>query len=181
MKRKLLICILLFLNFSSFAFDGKRDGFILSLGAGISTVDADFSNDRNMSATLGAFGTRIGWGFGERFSVFFGKESHIYKYDGVDLLNETSGLGAMIFVLPDFYIFGVSGISGFINDISLDTSDAVLGTGSYYGFGYEFSKHFSIEFTQSAVEVDQDDITDKKVIAPFEQTATSILLMGHIY
>lgn len=180
MKNHLLI-FLFFLSASSYGFDGKRSGFQLSFGAGLSNIDAKFSQNRQMKSTVSAYSLRFGWGFGERFSLFFGKESHLYKYDGEDVLNEISAIGAKIYVLQNVYLYGGSGIGGFVNEITLDSSKTVMGTGSYYGLGLQVFKNFSIELGASQMDVDQDDLNKDGVVSPYEQTSSHVLFMFQLY
>ncbi len=119
-------------SFNSFAFDGKRSGFQVALGAGLGNINAKFTSDKEMDATVSTYSFRMGWGFGERIALFSGKESHVYQYADEDILNEISGLGLKLYIFRDLYFYVASGIGGFTNTISLNTSDATIGKGSYF-------------------------------------------------
>ena len=174
--------ILLFcLSTSCFAFDGNRPGLQFSFGAGAGKLDAEFSENKKLNETTLTYAVKIGYGFGNRFSVFLEKESRIYEYLGEDILNEITGVGAKLYLTPRFFIFGAGGIGGFMNDISIDISKAAIGTGYFYGLGFEIFKNMSLELTQSKLSIDQSELDKDNIVSPIEQTSTNLMLMINFF
>ena len=176
---KYLIFILC-LSSTSFAFDGNRQGLQFSVGAGAGKLDAKFSGNNNFEKTTLTYGVKIGYGFGNRFSIFLEKESRIYEYLDHDILNEITELIKVIFN-PRIFIYGAGGIGGFMNKISLDISKATIGSGYFYGLGFDLFKNVSLELSQSSLSIDQDELDKDNIVSPTEQTSTNLLLFINFF
>ena len=180
------ICFNILFAFSAFGFDGNKNGLQLSFGAGLSAMQANFNDiedgdHKEMNSTLSAYAFRFGYGFGDKFSLFFGKESHVYKYDQKDVLNEISAIGLKFQLSPSLYILGAHGIGGYVNEITLDSNKMTLGTGSFVGIGYEILTNFAFEVGMSRMQVDIDELQKNSVESPYEQTSSHVLFMIQLY
>jgi hypothetical protein len=181
MRKLFLIIFVSAISFQSIGFDGKRAGGQIALGGGLSAIQGKISNASELDSIVSAYSLRFGYGFNENFSIFFGKESHVYQYAGEDVLNEISALGVKLYLHPRFYLYAASGMGGFTNIIALDTSKVALGPGHYYGVGIQVFRHMSIEWGRSQIEVEQSDLDEKGIFAPYEQASQHFLVMFQLF
>jgi len=180
-KIQLIFLLILCTSCASW-FDGNREGIFVTIGAGASNLTAEYSGEEDMDTTIGTLGTKVGWGFGERLSVMVAKTNHFYSSGGEDVLSETSALGIQLYILQNLYVYGASGITNFSNEVSESAVDNfVTGTGTIFGLGYNFAKHYSFEVSVSAAELDQEDITESGLTAPTIQNSTSFMIVGQVF
>ena len=179
---KFLCLLLIFLTSANLhAFDGKKSGIQLSLGAGVGNLSADFSTSEKFEEKMITYGFKIGYCLGERFTIFLEKESRIYDYQGTDILNEITGIGLKFYLTSRLFLFGAGGIGGFLNEITVIPSDAATGSGYFYGIGFDLFKNISIELSQSSLKVDKTELNEKNIISPTEQTSTNLLLFFNFF
>jgi opacity protein-like surface antigen len=143
------------------AFDGQKKGFILGggLGFGMTSFTQSFegggisiTSDRE---NKGAFGTdfRIGWGVNERTAVYYtgkiswfgidnGYGESVTIADGIHGLGVTHSFRAWV---PTWFVTG--GLALATWSAPFETNSGTWnGFGFYVGTGYEFSKHYGVEF-----------------------------------
>ena len=180
MKLISLVLFCLILN-NSYAFDGKRSGLQLSLGVGAGKISGEFSSGSSLEETAITYGFKIGYGFGEKFSLFLEKESRFYEFQGTDILNEITGIGLKLYLTPRFFVFGAGGIGGYLNEITIDPSDSVIGSGYFYGVGFDLLKNISIELSHSSLSIDQTELNKKGIISPNEQSSTNLLFFFNFF
>jgi len=169
---KLLILGLIMLSVSpAFAFDNKRQGFILGFGAGFHTIDYDFiyngSNIGSESKSGVATSFKIGAGLTDQFALYYVRNASWYSapyFDGFTIKDITyttgiMGLGAAYFLspsAPSAYVLGAIGTGDlsapFESGVSSDTGSAIM-----LGAGYELSSHFMVEGTWQSTDIDSAD------------------------
>ena len=76
---------------------------------------------------------------------------------------------------PSVFYFGAGGIGGFMNDISIDISKAAIGSGYFYGLGFDIFKNISLELSQSKLSIDQSELDKDNIVSPIEQTSTNLM------
>ena len=167
MKKILLTTLLgLAVSLSSLqAFDDKREGFILSVGAGLSSVTTDVKVNYNASAdetSLGfATSLKIGYGFTNQFSVYYVRNASWFGYEN-DSAEDTyvsglSGVGANYYIEENspMYVMAAFGFGDFANftENSGDTGSAFM-----LGGGYEVYPHVQVEATYLVASVEEDSI-----------------------
>lgn len=166
-----IIAVLILLSASltpslSSAFDGKRKGFVMGLGLGAHAVDVNLEAENGSHAGISS-SLRIGYGFSDRFSLYYINNVSWYNRDGFTVLFGLSGLGASFFLtktVPAFYLTGAIGsgsYDAYNDDVGLFDDDAGFifegnGFGYMFGAGLELKKHITLEALFYEADIDAD-------------------------
>ena len=166
MKKILLSTILSVLAISSslYAFDEEKEGFILSIGAGISTVNTEVKIG-NLGADENSFGLstsfKIGYGFTNQFLLYYMNDVSWYGYDN-DPNDDTytsgiTGIGASYYLEENspYYLMGSIGIGSLFN---FSENEGETGNAFAIGGGYEVSPHFQIEVTYLSTSIEDNGV-----------------------
>ena len=166
MKKILISSILagLVVTTSLEAFDEQREGFIVSLGAGVSSINTEIDVG-NMGADETSFGLatsfKIGYGFTNQFLLYYVSDVSWYGYDN-DPNDDTytsghGGIGASYYIEENspYYVMGAIGIGSFTN---FSESEGETGSAFIIGGGYEVSPHFQIEATYLSTNIEEDNV-----------------------
>lgn len=146
------------------AFDGQREGFLIGLGAGLSSVNTEVKmgyygyNERSFGL---ATSFKIGYGFTNQFALYYMNDVSWFGYDD-DPYDDTytssfTGVSASYYIdehAPAYVLAGV-GIGTFAN-FSEDAGET--GSAFILGAGYEVSPHIQIEATYLVNSVDDGGI-----------------------
>jgi len=164
--------VLLLLSLSSAsAWDGKRQGFVLGLGAGYGNIDyTDVqsvhldSNSRSDKVGAITFMPKLGYAFTDSFSLLYFR--HPFELKAKDPQGGTQTLVACVEQVgfnyyfgdkdPSFYIGAGTGKSYFFKGADNQSDTALHGGGSFYSIGYEFATHYSIELTSMQGTLDNN-------------------------
>ncbi|MDT8447757.1 MAG: hypothetical protein RRB13_12780 [bacterium] len=158
----LFLSLVFLLPTASFAFDGKRQGFLLGLGAGAGSleyteVQSEFlaSDNRTAKQSTPAFMPKLGYAFGDQLAFLYYR--HPFSFSAENAQKESQQMTACVEMLgfnyyfsggdTSLYIGAGSGRSYFFEGIDNQAPGVLQGTGFSYSIGYEFSKHFSLELT----------------------------------
>jgi hypothetical protein len=140
------------------AFDGKRKGFVLSMGMGVGSVTLDRTvGGKNRGETAGAFllEGRIGRGVTDRFLLYFASSTALSAESAVE--HEEFGLGWSAYFSEEpqsFYALGVVGFTTYdANGIPSHTGPGVSG-----GMGWQFSRFWSLEGTVRWGSADRKEV-----------------------
>jgi len=170
-KVLLAFMFVLLLNISpAQAWDGKRQGFLLGLGAGSGNVEytnvqSAHLKDTNRSDKQGAvaFMPKVGYGLTDQLAFLYYR--HPLNFKAENSLGKTEDLTACVELLgfnyyfsdsdSSLYIGAGSGNSYFFQGLDNQNDTALKGTGSAYSIGYAFSAHYSIEFTSLTGTLDE--------------------------
>lgn len=150
------------------AFDDKKEGFMLSVGAGLAATHTEFKSSSNgwtndSTSELGlATSFKIGYGFSEDFSLYLLRHSaFVHGYDNAPN-NDTygnclTGIGANYYLDTEepIYLMGAVGM-GQLSRLSDDDSEAEKGKALVLGVGYELSPHLNLEATYLATRIDDN-------------------------
>lgn len=173
----MMMAVLLFTSFTQqvFAFDGKREGFVIGfgLGAGFVMPAGDGDNKKNISSPFMS-GT-LAYGFNDNFQIGIGKKVVSFKYNNKTVYQELGGFIVDVF-LDDYYVSIGGGVSGAVNKVSLD--DYLLGNASFVALGYEFTQGFNAEFVVGSAKFDTSNST---VVTPQKETFLGVLLTTYFY
>ena len=146
------------------AFDEQREGFIVSLGAGVSSIktEVEIGHMGADETSLGlATSFKIGYGFTNQFLLYYVSDVSWYGYHN-DSKDDTytsghGGIGASYYIEENspYYVMGAIGMGSFTN-----FTEAVGETGSAFiiGCGYEVSPHFQIEATYLSTDIEEDGV-----------------------
>jgi len=153
----------------SFAFDNKRQGFVLGLGAGFHNTDMDFtyygSTISSESESGLATSFKIGGGVTDQFLLYYVRNASWFNapyYNGYVTRDETymlglSGIGASYFLspsAPSVYFLGALGIG----DLSVPSEgESDTGSAVMFGAGYEFKSHLMLEATLLSTNIDSSN------------------------
>ncbi len=143
------------------AFDGQKKGFLLGggLGAGMisytQTVEYGGLSITSDRENKGAFNTdfKIGWGINEKTEIFytskvtwFGVDNPIG--DNVTFADGLYGIGVAHSFrawIPTWFVTGGLAMSTWTAPFE-SNSNTWSGLGLYLGTGYEFARHYNVEF-----------------------------------
>jgi|GEM_PF-2081454 len=153
---------------SANAFDDKKEGLIIGLGAGISLSSTDFSSAYSgwstgrADAELGvATSFKLGYGFNENYTLYYFRNSafvHGYSKDPNERTygNCVTGLGMNYYMDDsDFYVLAGLGV-GQLSKLADSERHAQRGFGAIAGVGYEYADHVQLEINYLATRVDDD-------------------------
>jgi hypothetical protein len=157
---------------SAFAFDDKRQGFILGFGAGFHNLRENFhSNGSSVSSkSEGGIATsfKIGGGITDQVALYYVRNASWFSapyFNGVRTKDAVytiglSGIGASYFLSPTapsgYFLasIGIGDISApFEENTRADTGGALM-----FGGGYEFTKNLMIEGTLLTTNIENPDL-----------------------
>jgi hypothetical protein len=144
------------------AFDGQREGFIMGGGLGLGMTsytqtleyggDSETGDRENKASFITDF--RIGWGVNQQTEIYytskvswFGMENALG--DNIVIADGIGGIGvshSLQPVAPTWFLTGGIALATWSLPLEEDAPDAWTGLGLYAGAGYEFSRHYSVEF-----------------------------------
>ncbi len=144
------------------AFDEQKEGFIVSVGAGISSIKSEIE-EGSLSADETSFGLatsfKIGYGITNQFSLYYLNDVSWYKYDASDdtYTSSITGVGASYYIeeFSPYYVMAAVGIGSFVN---FSESDGDMGSAFVIGGGYEVSPHIQLEATYLRTNIDDDGV-----------------------
>ena len=148
MMKKMIIPTIatLLLMTNANAFDDNKEGFMLGLGVGASSVKTTYTGG-NSRDTGFATSIKLGYGINEQLATYFASESSIYKYNDKDDTVDTSliGIGLDYYINQNspFYVTGMVGIGSV--DKLRNTNKVQTGYGFLVGAGYEISDHMTLQ------------------------------------
>lgn len=180
MKTKIMLAFVIFLLITNLsAFDGKRKGFILGYGVGISNVtfkqEIEGYGESDSETEIGfATDFKIGFAPNNKFEIYYSSQvawfslKNIYNEsvtisDGVGAISMSyflsSGLDSSEWCRSGFLSAGY-GFSGWSTPFE-EGSESWIGSGFFAGAGYEFSKHYriSLNLFSNNPSIDEDGIT----------------------
>ncbi len=154
---------------TSSAFDGKKEGFMVSVGAGLATVHTNFKKDYKgwsgiESDDSGGFATslKIGYNFLDRYSVYIIHSASFTEYDK-DPKNDVYGncmfgIGTNYYLEPNgsTYIMTAIGLGRFTN--TSNTSEEDIGSAFMIGMGNEIYPHINIEGSYVGTRVNDNGV-----------------------
>jgi len=168
MKTKLsmiIVLTLILVNLS--AFDGKRKGFLLGYGIGVSNVsyhqeiESDGNTEKSDDENDTGFATdfKIGYAPNNKLEIFYSGKTAWFSMmnvneDEVTISNAIGVIGASYFLssrlsesewYPSLYLSGGLGISSWDVPFEEEKGDPWVGFGVFGGVGYEFVRHLRIE------------------------------------
>ncbi|MGB8077812.1 MAG: hypothetical protein WCF09_08055, partial [Gallionella sp.] len=158
LKSTLLATI--FASTPAFAFDDNRQGFMLGIGGGFTTLKAGTyeSNGSTWSAPEYGLATsfKMGWGITDQVALSYVQNDSWYReyYSSSAPKQSTftigiSGIGVTYFMEPTApcsYILAAAGVG--YTATPFETSDhRETGHAFMFGGGYEYEKHFTVEGT----------------------------------
>ena len=176
MKRKNLVLVLVVLSglatSNAFAWDGKRQGFLLGLGAGIGQLsyegvqhDLVSTDPQEDKVSAIAFIPKLGYAFTDQLAILYSR--HPFLYESTNDKDETISLTTCVEALelhyyfsseaPSLY-FGIGAGNSYLFKDDMNEPERLKGTGSMASLGYEFARHFSVDFTYTHA-VPQSDAT----------------------
>lgn len=148
------------------AFDDNREGFVISLGAGVSSIktEIDMGNYYG-SADETSFGLatsfKIGYGFTKQFLLYYVNDVSWYGYDNDpndDIYTSgITGIGASYYIEENspFYVTAAIGIGSFTN---FSESEGETGSAFVIGGGYEVIPHFHLEATYLSTSIEENGV-----------------------
>ncbi len=146
------------------AFDMQREGFIVSVGAGVASVntgiDIGYQDFDETSVGL-ATSFKIGYGFTKQFLLYYINDVSWYGYDNDPnddtYTNGLSGVGVSYYLQEDspYYVMGSVGIGSFVN---FSESEGETGSAFMVGAGYEFAPHIQAELAYLYTSIDESNV-----------------------
>ncbi len=140
---------------SAFSFDGKREGFIIGLGAGFHSTNFEYAQD-DVSKSGFATSLKIGYGFSETVTLYYVRNASWFKWNDNLHVNGMMGIGSTYYFSPRTRTFYLSGAVGFGDFADLDDDEAESGFGLMLGAGYELRKHIKLEANMIMSTIDLD-------------------------
>ncbi len=127
------------------AFDDNKEGFMLGLGIGVSSIKTSITGEDSRDTGF-ATSFKLGYGLSEQLSIYLSSQGDNYKYDGKGKSVNTSLFG----IGMDYYFeknspYYVTAMLGQGTVIELKKSKDQTGYGFLVGAGYELSEHISLE------------------------------------
>ncbi len=157
-RASIKIFIILIVSVGSIkAFDGKRDGFIASLGIGVHSIR--YSTIDDTKETKGSnFGVSssfiIGFGFLEQFSLYFIRATSWYTPIDHLLSSGITGIGGRYHFLPQNRSWYIEGAIGVGDIADLDDYQVDRGFGWLVGAGYEIVDGISLSGNILLTDID---------------------------
>ncbi len=182
MKRIAIVFAVIFLLVSAvqvWAFDGQRKGFILGGGLGLGMTSfteelGPFSTDReNQFSFMTDF--KIGYAPTEQVEIYYSSKVSWFDYFGITAAFGTGTGAVSYYLLPQSPTFFLSGGLGF-SSISApfeSNSDSDVGFGFFVGGGYEFARHFAVEFDLMYGQPTEGDYSFNGLVPRVVVTATA--------
>jgi hypothetical protein len=144
------------------SFDGRRQGFILGGGLGFNitsytqTIEGNGDSYTSDRENKGAFSTnfKIGYAPNEQTEIYYTSKVSWFGFENVlgDNVTVAFGMGGIGIThnlepaVPTFFVTGGLGYSTWSLPLEDDPPDTWYGLGIYGGGGYEFSRHYNVEF-----------------------------------
>ena len=180
--KKIILILLISLSVSALnAFDGSREGFLVSAGIGASSQEITYNNhsEPNNYDNV-ALNLKVGYGFNENFTMYAIRQSNwldvnLPNSSSVNAINGITGVGGTYFFSrgDSFFISGVVGVSDFSVDNSSYGSN--YGTGGLISIGYELGNGFSMEGVLKMSTKIEDDYNGQKI--ELDSTGTQFFLV----
>ena len=136
------------------AFDDNKEGFMLGLGVGASSVKTTFTGG-NSRDTGFATSIKLGYGLNEQLAAYVAAEGDLYKYnDEGDRVNTAmTGIGLDYYINQDSPFY-VTGMVGFASVNKLKKSKDQTGYGFLVGAGYEITDHITLQADYMKINTD---------------------------
>jgi opacity protein-like surface antigen len=136
------------------AFDDNKEGFILGLGIGASSIKTTYtrgdSRDTGFATSL-----KLGYGFNRQTIMYLGAIGDAYKYDdkGKTVNTALTGIGLDYYINQNspFYITAMVGV-GSVSE--LKNTKIQTGYGFLVGAGYEISEHITLQADYMKINTD---------------------------
>ena len=155
-----LLAAILFSTTQAFAFDENRQGFILGLGGGFTTLKVGTYNFNGDTWSVPEYGLatslKMGWGITDQVALYYVQNDSWFRdYSSGFEPKETtftvgiSGIGATYFLeptAPSAYILAATGV-GYIATPFESGNLPNKGHAFLFGGGYEYEKNLTIEGT----------------------------------
>lgn len=172
MRKQIALAILAtaLLSSATFAFDGKKEGFMMSAGVGVGLSSTDFTaiydgwSRGRANTELGvATSFKIGYGINETYTLYLFRNSAFVDGYSKDPNKETygncvTGVG-MNYYIPHSNFYTIAGFGrGQLSKFKESEHKASKGYGGIIGLGYAFTDTIQIEANYLATRVDDDGI-----------------------
>lgn len=160
------LCTVLLLTSNLDAFDDKKEGFFVSMGAGVAGTHSSFkqveegwrsSNEYELGL---ATSFKLGYGLSDELSVYFMRHSaFVHGYNNAPNSdtygNCLTGVGVnyMLSSIENTYLIGAVGM-GQLSRLSESDAKAKKGKAFVLGAGYELSPHLHLEGTYLGTRID---------------------------
>ena len=160
-KIALSLAVSLCLLTSAMALDGKREGFIVGLGAGFHSTNYEIYDD-DISKSGFATSLKIGYGFSEQATLYYIRNASWFSSNDDLFVNGIMGIGSTYYFSPTSQSFYLSGAIGLGDLVNIDENEGESGFGLMLGAGYEIRKHIKIEGNVIMSNIDYDYGEDLK-------------------
>ena len=133
------------------AFDGQRQGFILGGGLGVGLTTYTYSASGASSDRFNEVGFmtdfKIGYAPNEQVEIYYSNKLSWFDEGGAVLAHGVGSAAVNYYLQPQmpWYISGGVGL-GSVTAPFEENSEYWVGFGFFGGVGYEFSRHFAVEF-----------------------------------
>jgi len=156
-------------------FDNNKQGFIVGLGIGVTSVstEIEFKNGTQFDErTMGvATSFKLGYAFNEQFSVYYTNQVDWYTFNASSTQVGITGIGA------DYYFTKTSGLYatgmlGFGSISDINNNGSTTGSGFGIGIGHDLLPHMSVEATYMHINIDENnaDINTDSLRVKFQYT-----------
>jgi len=148
------------------AFEGQKQGFMLSVGAGLSSITTEvglsgYYGSADETSTGFATSFKIGYGFTNQFLLYYMNDVSWYGFDD-DPYDDTytsgfTGVDASYYVEENSPAYVLAGIGlGSFTNFSEDAGET--GSSFVLGAGYEVTPHLNIEGTYLVTSIEEDGV-----------------------
>lgn len=148
MNKVLLSCALL--ATCAFSFDEQREGFLISVGVGLASVNTELSylgSSADEDNTGFATSFKLGYGISNQLLVYYVNDVSWFSFENDDDTYTAghSGIGFSYYIGENepFYLLAGVGLGTFSNFTSGESDD--IGSAYSLGLGYEVSPHIQLE------------------------------------
>jgi len=139
-------------------FDDNKQGFIIGLGIGATSVstDVNFKNSTDLDERKFGLATsfKLGYGFNDQLSLYYTNQVDWYKFKGESTTLGLTGIGVDYYFDNNSPFYSTTMIGfGTISDIK----DNSISRGFAYelGLGYDIAPHMSVEASYMNVNIDE--------------------------
>ena len=146
------------------AFDDKREGFMMSVGAGVSAVSTDVGESYHYSdeSSFGlATSLKIGYGFSNQFSVYYVRNASWFGYDDDReddwFASGIMGVGANYYIEENSPMYVMASV-GFGDYTNISKDEGETGSAFMLGGGYEVYPHVQVEATYLVANIEKENI-----------------------
>ena len=173
--KSVVLVVTLLATTSAYAFDENREGFLLSLGAGLHSIKNEYSSNGTVTANESKSGLatsfKIGGGITNQFALYYVRNASWFSTpitNGVVTKDATAvigmgGIGGTYFfepTSPSGYM--LAAIGGADYAFPMESVNTQTGGAFMLGGGYEFSKHVMLEATLMATSVSDSSFSSYK-------------------